>query len=184
MDGDWPSNSRSRRSNYRVDFLIQTTIDDKPSVSQLTASQSEKLDGVSKQAQALTEITERRQQTLQTNIEQRLVEMTADAATNAKALREEIIASLKAVADMLKNTVEQLAATQREWLTQFSMAVDASGLRQARASWLLPSFWRRGRERFTLHVRLALPPHLLSTALNSRLGQPHCSDIGTTASIV
>jgi len=26
--------------------------------------------------------------------------------------------------------------------------------------------------------------NLLSTALNSRLGQPHCSDIGTTASIV
>jgi DNA recombination protein RmuC len=93
-------------------------------LTHLGNSQSEKLDGVTKQVGALTEGNERRQEVLRENVEARLIELKSDAAQNGKALREEIVGSLKTLGEVLAKGVEQLTETQKERLNQFSLAID------------------------------------------------------------
>jgi DNA recombination protein RmuC len=93
-------------------------------LTHLSNSQSDKLDGVTKQVGALTEGNERRQEVLRENVEARLIELKSDAALNGKALREEIVGSLKTLGEVLAKGVEQLTETQKERLNQFSLAID------------------------------------------------------------
>ena len=76
-------------------------------IGELIASQGEKLDGVTGQISALTEGNERRQETLRTNVEAKLVELKTDALVSAKALREEVTGNLQNLGVGLTQNVEQ-----------------------------------------------------------------------------
>jgi DNA recombination protein RmuC len=93
-------------------------------VANLSTSQAERLDAVTKQIAALTEGNERHQENVRTGMEARLIELKTEAGLNAKALREEVAASLKALGDALTKGVEQLTEMQKERLQHFSVAID------------------------------------------------------------
>ena len=92
-------------------------------IGDLTTAQGEKLDAVTSQIGTLTEGNERRQETLRANVETKLVELKTDAATSAKAQREEVTGSLKNLGGTLTQTLEQMAQAQRERLDHVSVAV-------------------------------------------------------------
>jgi len=89
----------------------------------LVTIQSEKLDAVTAQITALTEGNERRQDTLRVNVEAKLGELKNDAGLNAKALREEITASLQNLGSTLSQTIDQISQSQKERLDHVSASV-------------------------------------------------------------
>ena len=92
-------------------------------IGELAIAQGEKLDTVISQITALTQGNERRQETLRANVEAKLGELKADAGRNAKALREEIVTSLQTLGGALSQTIEQIAASQKERLDRVSGSV-------------------------------------------------------------
>lgn len=95
------------------------------SVQSLSTTQAEKLLGVTQQVATLVETTHRRQEELRTAIDAKLAEVKTETVGQGKALREEIAASLTALAETVGQTMDRLGVAQTEKLEGVAKQVAA-----------------------------------------------------------
>ena len=84
-------------------------------------------------SEAATEGAERRHQALQAMVDGKLGVSRSDAATSAKALREEVTTTLKQHGDTLTNSIAAIATTQKERLERVATELAALTQKQEAA---------------------------------------------------
>ncbi|HEX2942249.1 MAG TPA: DNA recombination protein RmuC [Rhodopila sp.] len=101
--------------------------------NQVGQAQRERLEAVAQEIANLTERHQAGQEFLRKAVEEKLGAIATDAATSAKALREEVTATIKQHGDTLTNSITAIAMTQKERLERVAAELAALTQKQEAA---------------------------------------------------